>query len=91
MPDHIHWLMQLEDGLSLSQAVGRAKANITRQLAQRPMPLWQSGFYDRAIRREDDLTAIARYIVANPVRAGLVRRVGDYPHWDAIWLGGDEE
>ena len=23
---------------------------------------------------------------ANPLRAGLVTRIGDYPHWDAIWL-----
>jgi hypothetical protein len=29
---------------------------------------------------------LARYVVANPVRAGLVQRVGQYPHWDAIWL-----
>jgi len=29
---------------------------------------------------------IARYIVANPLRAGLVSRVGDYPLWDACWL-----
>jgi len=29
---------------------------------------------------------VARYIVANPLRAGLVESVRDYPHWDAIWL-----
>ncbi len=30
--------------------------------------------------------AIARYIVANPLRAGLVKKLGDYPYWDSIWL-----
>jgi len=30
--------------------------------------------------------ATARYIVANPLRAGLVERLGDYPLWDAVWL-----
>jgi len=30
--------------------------------------------------------AVARYIVLNPKRAGLVERIGDYSHWDAIWL-----
>jgi REP element-mobilizing transposase RayT len=49
-------------------------------------PLWQRGFHDRAVRREEDLQAVARYIVANPLRAGLVRRVHDYPLWDAKWL-----
>jgi hypothetical protein len=29
---------------------------------------------------------MARYIIANPLRAGLVDRIGDYPLWDAMWL-----
>ncbi|MFB6261862.1 MAG: transposase, partial [Thiohalorhabdaceae bacterium] len=51
-------------------------------------PVWQPGFHDRAIRREEDLEAVARYVVANPLRAGLVDRIADYPHWDAAWLDG---
>jgi hypothetical protein len=39
------------------------------------------------VRKEDDLRELARYIVLNPVRAELVSKLGDYPHWDAIWLG----
>jgi len=38
------------------------------------------------LRTEDDLPAHARYIVANPVRARIVRHVSEYPFWDAIWL-----
>jgi hypothetical protein len=38
------------------------------------------------LRRQDDVRAVARYIVANPLRAGLVRDIGDYSHWDAVWL-----
>jgi REP element-mobilizing transposase RayT len=53
---------------------------------QSPLRVWQKGYHDRAVRREDDLQSIARYVVANPLRAGLVRRVGDYPLWDAVWL-----
>jgi hypothetical protein len=30
--------------------------------------------------------AVARYIVANPLRAGLCRHLGDYPLWDSVWL-----
>jgi hypothetical protein len=59
------------------------KSVVSRQLGQ---PIWQAGFHDRAMRKEENLQAFARYIVANPVRAGLVNRVGDYPHWDAMWL-----
>ncbi|MEJ1380959.1 MAG: transposase, partial [Candidatus Sedimenticola sp. (ex Thyasira tokunagai)] len=48
--------------------------------------VWQAGFHDHALRREEDIIGVARYVVANPMRAGLADRVGDYPHWDAAWL-----
>ncbi|MBK3867719.1 transposase [Pseudomonas stutzeri] len=82
MPDHLHWLLQLEQA-SLSELVGRVKSLSARRLGG---GVWQDGFHDRSLRGEEDLQAIARYIVANPLRAGLVERIGDYPHWDAVWL-----
>ncbi|MDH1262576.1 MULTISPECIES: REP-associated tyrosine transposase [unclassified Pseudomonas] len=82
MPDHLHWLLQLRQG-TLSQLVGRVKSISAKRLGK---ALWQKGFHDRALRREEDIRDVARYIVANPLRAGLVKRLGDYPHWDAIWL-----
>ena len=42
------------------------------------------------VRRDEDLRGLARYIVANPLRAQLVQRIGDYPHWDAMWLDEGE-
>ncbi len=41
---------------------------------------------DHALRKDEDLVHLARYVVANPVRAGLVERLGDYPLWDAQWV-----
>ena len=49
-------------------------------------PIWQKGYMDRAIRREADLMRVARYIVANPLRAGIVEHIGDYPLWDSVWI-----
>jgi REP element-mobilizing transposase RayT len=83
MPDHLHWLLRLDGPASLSAVVGAVKAVAAHRVGGR---IWQGGFHDHAVRKDEDLAAIARYIVANPVRAGLVERVGDYPHWDAIWL-----
>ncbi len=83
MPDHLHWLLRLEGVTTLSQAVGAVKTVTAHRLGKR---IWQSGFFDHALRRDEDIPALARYIVANPLRAGLVERVGDYPYWDAIWL-----
>ncbi|MFK5927062.1 MAG: hypothetical protein QM483_10570 [Desulfuromusa sp.] len=48
-------------------------------------PIWQKGYHDHALRDDEDLRQVARYIVANPVRAGLVVRAIDYSHWDAEW------
>ena len=84
MPDHFHWLIQLHKQ-ELSMLMKQVKANSSRRLRM-PGRVWQPGFHDRALRQEDDLLAVARYIVASPLRAGLVTRLGDYPLWDAVWL-----
>ena len=88
MPDHLHWLLILEsDDLSelMKQFKGSSSQLMNKKL-QRQGTFWQRGFYDHAIRKEEDLRAAARYIVGNPLRAGLVESIGDYPHWDAKWL-----
>ncbi|TWC25978.1 MULTISPECIES: transposase [unclassified Pseudomonas] len=88
MPDHFHWLIELQN-IQLPSLMARTKSRIAVTLnrsAGRQGPVWQHGYHDRTIRKEEDLQAVARYIVANPLRAGLVERVGDYPLWDAIWL-----
>lgn len=88
MPDHLHWLLVLRDG-SLANLLKRIKARstqaINRELHWRGQ-LWQRGYHDRAMRRNDDLQAMARYIVANPLRARISSRLVDYPLWDAVWL-----
>ena len=83
MPDHLHWLMQLGSERDLSRVVAAVKNVTAHHLGCR---LWQAGFHDHGVRAEEDLRTMARYIVANPLRAGLVERLGDYPHWDARWL-----
>jgi len=83
MPDHVHWLVRLMPGSDLSGLVGRVKGSSSRAI---PLLRWQRGFHDHAVRDDERLRALARYIVANPVRAGVVQRVGEYPHWDAVWL-----
>ncbi|MED5608040.1 transposase [Pseudomonas sp. JH-2] len=89
MPDHAHWLIQLGAGERLETSIGRLKAVSTRNFNRRlgrEGKVWAPAFHDRGLRREEDLRRVARYVVANPVRAGLVWRVGDYPFWNAVWL-----
>ena len=89
MPDHIHWLFQLNNTMSLSAVVKNVKATsalILNKKLHRKGSIWQRGFYDHALRDEEDYQQVARYIVANPLRAGLVKSIGDYALWDAVWL-----
>ena len=89
MPDHAHWLIQLGEKRSLSTIVGRIKAASARmanRVLKRQGPLWDRAFYDHALRADEDLRQAARYVIANPIRAGLVKRAGDYPFWNAVWM-----
>ena len=90
MPDHMHWLFVLGPGYSLSNVVSGLKSysarSINNKLSQPGILVWQRGFHDHAFRREEDIKHTARYVVANPLRAGLVRRIGGYPLWDAVWM-----
>jgi len=88
MPDHLHWLFGLH-GDDLASTMRRFKscsAQAVNRTANRRGPLWQAGYHDHAVRREVDVRALARYVVANPLRAGLCERIEDYPFWDAAWL-----
>lgn len=88
MPDHFHWLMVLGD-LQLAKLMhdvkGSSSSAINRVTGQRGR-VWQAGYHDHAVRSEEDIKSLARYVVANPLRAGLVENIGDYCLWDAVWL-----
>ena len=90
MPDHLHWLFSLQDYRSLQQVVSNVKRRsayrINQHNDQSGSAVWQPGFHDYALRDEEEIKDVARYIVANPLRAGLVEKIGDYPFWDAVWL-----
>jgi len=88
MPDHWHGVVALRQA-ELSDVVGKLKGRSARLLRRElavPDRIWGRGFHDRALRKEDDLVAMARYVVLNPVRAGLVGSVREYPFWDAAWV-----
>ena len=87
MPDHLHWILELGHSMSLNALVGRVKGRSSRLIATGS--IWQSGFHDHAIRQDEDLRAICRYVIANPLRAGLVTTVCEYPHWDCVYLDRD--
>lgn len=89
MPDHWHGLIELGAMDSLSIIVQKLKSNSARHIRiEHPSitTVWEKGFHDRVLRTEAVVRPAARYIAANPLRAGLATSVGDYPYWDSIWL-----
>ena len=82
MPDHLHLLVQgMKSDATLTPFITMAKQRSGYLFRKRAgSRLWQEGYFERTIRSDKDLTAVALYIQANPVRAGLVSRVADWPH-----------
>lgn len=81
MPDHLHLLVQGNSETHLPQFMKDFKQQTGyRYRRSNSEALWQKSYYDHILRAEEDVRQVARYIVANPVRAALVSEAGDYPH-----------
>jgi putative transposase len=80
MPDHVHLLLGLGNGSDLVSIIGAWKSMCFRIRRRRGLRqrFWQRSFFDHALRQEEDLLFATRYILENPIRAGLVRNVNDY-------------
>ena len=81
MPDHAHLLIE---GVS-SDSDFKRFAKMAKQRSgglyarTRHQRLWQDGYFERVLRDDADAREFARYVVNNPVRAGLVESPEEYP------------
>ena len=82
MPDHVHWLIQLGNTSTLSAFISTLKSASARQVrrAGYSQSVWHNGFHDRRLKHNLDISVVTRYILNNPVKAGLVERVEDYAY-----------
>jgi REP element-mobilizing transposase RayT len=57
------------------------KSYTAKRLAQTGViaPVWQNGYHDHGLRNDEDYRARVRYVMQNPVRAGLVNRIEEFP------------
>lgn len=86
MPDHLHILAggtsENADALAFVKRLKQTTSyNFIRHGGGRR--LWQQSFFDHVLRRDENAMAIARYIVENPVRAGLCESAEDW-----VYTGG---
>jgi putative transposase len=82
MPDHLHYLVSpCEEVVSVLTFTNQYKGKATNEswkVGWRGR-LWQPRFYEHIVRDDESLMEIARYILGNPVRKGLVQRPEDWP------------
>ncbi len=83
MPDHLHLLVEgTTENADLKCFVTRAKqySGFYYKRATRNT-LWQRYGFERVLRADKDARDVVRYVVSNPVRAGLVIDPLAYPFW----------
>ena len=83
MPDHIHLCMEASPKISIIDFVSKLKSHITRLGWQNGLSksFLQTSFFDQFLRADEDITKVVKYILHNPVRAGIVAQWQDYPYW----------
>jgi putative transposase len=80
MPDHLHALVEAVSEQSDFSAFVRRFKQMTGFAYRRDvgLPLWQPGYHERILRNDEASEAVVRYILENPIRAGLAREIGEY-------------
>ena len=79
MPDHAHLLIEgKRDSSNALRFISRAKQFSGFHYQQRQgQRLWQRYGHEHVLRGDEDTRRVARYILSNPIRGGLVERAKD--------------
>lgn len=78
MPDHLHTLVSFPPGAEMRRTVTAWKRYTARQFGV----TWQRDFFDHRLRGDESMEEKIEYILANPVRAGLISREES---WPLVW------
>jgi len=83
MPNHIHSLLTVPEGLTLERVMQYVKGGFSYQASKLygiNGPIWQKSFVDRRVRDSDECSRFLDYIHQNPVKAGLVSTASEFMH-----------
>ena len=86
MPNHIHLVcrpLEKADGVyfgltEILHSLKRHTAREANKILQRKSTFWQEESYDHFIRDDSELERIVKYVLHNPVKAGLVKEQTDW-------------
>ena len=87
MPEHVHILPEgMTETADLQRFMKMAKQRAARALRSELgfSEVWQEGYHDRVLRNDQQTVDVIRYLLDNPVRAGLVKQ-WLYPYSGALY------
>jgi putative transposase len=91
MPNHYHFLLRQKTDIPLSKFIGvlfNAYAQAVNQQQERSGALFEGRFQHICVDRYEYLIQLCRYIHNNPLKAGLVTRLEDWPYSNYLdWVG----
>ena len=73
MPDHMHLMLSFPD-------MEKRIQTIVSKWKEWTAKKWQRDFFEHRLRKEESFREKANYVLANPVRAGLVKKSEDWPY-----------
>jgi REP element-mobilizing transposase RayT len=84
MPNHFHLVFELLSGnkgiSKIMQSIKRKSSRECNKILNREGKFWQDESFDRWVRDDKELYFIIRYVLLNPVNAGLVDHWNDWKH-----------
>jgi putative transposase len=86
MPDHVHLVLGASTGCDIITFVAQFKNLAQRAAWQHGVHgrIWQQSFWDHFLRNEEQLENVVRYVLNNPVRAGMSLTWQDYPYCGSL-------
>ena len=80
MPDHLHGIMRIRQGMEIGHLLWRFKRDISFSVATE----WQKDGFDHRLRCYSEYLEKRQYVLMNPVRGGLCEKPTDWP-FHRIW------
>jgi REP-associated tyrosine transposase len=78
MPDHVHLIVWFPE---IEKRVQTVVSKWKEWTAKTSKIQWQRDFFEHRLRKEESIREKADYILANPVRAGLIDKAEDWPSY----------
>ena len=91
MPDHLHFLLESGETTDMFKFIELFKQVTSfRHKQATGKRLWQESFYDEVLKEDEIPIEVAKYIISNPMRTGLIRDLNAYGYWGSFVYSRDE-